>query len=440
MPDKKNIVLLSYADNRGDGIAAVMLTKCLREAGYNAVLMVRYKTRSDHFIIEAYNYVPPVSFRRQIFQRIKSKFVSPPPAEEPVKTDSKYDFFPDAESKGLLPVSTVINNLPFNPDLILVGAMHSFVNTNSLGALKDATGAMVYFLMTDMFPLTGGCQHAWDCKGYQSDCSNCPAITDESKKYLAARSLATKITNKKKWDFKILAGSGRTLMQAQASALYKKEKIIHNINSVIDVAVFNSRNREQAKAIFNIPAESKVIFTGAEYTHTERKGYNYLVEALKILWNESGEISRSNISVLIAGKFDASKKNELIEQIPFKKFFIEYITDDRLLALAYQAADVYVCPSVEDPGPLMVSQALSCGTPVVGFKMGLLYNMVENDFNGYKAELRNSEELAEGMRQILSLSVDEHKAYSNNAVMQVNKYSSKAAFLNIIETVLNDAD
>jgi glycosyltransferase involved in cell wall biosynthesis len=440
LPDKKNIVLLSYADNRGDGIAAVMLTKCLREAGYNAVLMVRYKTRSDHFIIEAYNYVAPVSFRRQVYQRIKNKFISASPAEEAIKTDPKYDFFPDEEDKELLPVSAIINNLPFNPDLIVVGAMHSFVNTNSLGALKDATGAMIYFLMTDMFPITGGCQHAWDCEGYQSDCSNCPAIIEKSQKHLAARSLQIKLRNKQKWGFKILAGSGRTLMQAQASALYKDEKVIHNINSVIDVEVFNNRNRDQAKAIFNIFAESKVIFTGAEYTHTGRKGYNYLVEALQILWNESDEISRSNISVLIAGKFEGSKKNDLIDQIPFKKLFIEYITDDRLLALAYQAADVYVCPSIEDPGPLMVSQALSCGTPVVGFKMGLLYNMIENDFNGYKAELRDSRDLAEGMKRILSLSVADYKAYSNNAVMQVNKYSSKAAFLDIIETVLNDSD
>jgi glycosyltransferase involved in cell wall biosynthesis len=44
--------------------------------------------------------------------------------------------------------------------------------------------------------------------------------------------------------------------------------------------------------------------------------------------------------------------------------------DDRRLARWYQAADVYVHPARADTFPLMVLEALACGTPVIGTAVG----------------------------------------------------------------------
>ena len=62
--------------------------------------------------------------------------------------------------------------------------------------------------------------------------------------------------------------------------------------------------------------------------------------------------------------------------------------------------------------------------PVVGFDMGVVNNMVINGYNGYKAELKNSNDLALGIKIILELSKQEYQRYSDNSVKQVEEFSS----------------
>ena len=90
--------------------------------------------------------------------------------------------------------------------------------------------------------------------------------------------------------------------------------------------------------------------------------------------------------------------------------------------------------SIEDAGPMMVSEALACGTPVVGFDMGVVNNMVISGYNGYKAKLKDSEDLANGIMKIFQLSSENYKTYSSNAVKQVEMYST----LDYAEKVLID--
>ena len=120
--------------------------------------------------------------------------------------------------------------------------------------------------------------------------------------------------------------------------------------------------------------------------------------------------------------------------IPFEKKFIEYVKDYRLLKLLYQASNVFVNSSIEDSGPMMVSEALACGTPVVGFDMGIVNNMIISDYNGYKAKLKDSNDLAIGIKKILDLSEEEYNQYSLNTVRQVEEFSS----LKYAEKVLAD--
>ena len=116
--------------------------------------------------------------------------------------------------------------------------------------------------------------------------------------------------------------------------------------------------------------------------------------------------------------------NHHFDEIAIPKKHLEYINDYRLLSLLYQASDVFVNSSVEDSGPMMVSEALACGTPVVGFDMGVLHNMVATGYNGYKAELKNAKDLAKGIEIIYNLSDSEYAQFSKNAVKQVESYSS----------------
>ena len=67
------------------------------------------------------------------------------------------------------------------------------------------------------------------------------------------------------------------------------------------------------------------------------------------------------------------------------------------LIRAYQAADVFISPSIEDSGPLMVNQAMMCGTPVVAFKTGVALDLIDGYETGYAADLKDSKELSDGI-------------------------------------------
>ena len=87
---------------------------------------------------------------------------------------------------------------------------------------------------------------------------------------------------------------------------------------------------------------------------------------------------------------------------------------------------------------MMVSEALACGTPVVGFDMGVVNNMVINDYNGYKAILKDSQDLAKGIYTIFNLNSEEYKVYSENAVRQVEEFSSMAHAKKVFDRIMDN--
>lgn len=424
----RKILLLSTWDDQGSGTALYRISKFLLETGYEVRLVVRDKSQTDSFIVQI-----PLK-QRNIYQKVFNKLFLRP--KENLQTIPEYYFFNTDEDTELISSQDILETTQFTPDLIITGLISGFINTKTIAELAEKTKAKVYMLMPDMSPLTGGCHYSWDCKGYQKDCNNCPAILNTNKKDRAYNNLQIKLNNIRRANIKILPGSGWTKNQAKLSALFKDQDHFYNINSCIDTRLFNNKHRDFAKKIFDLPENSKIIFTGSTFTSEKRKGIEYFIKALKYLWKLLDDKKRDNIFILIAGNHTV--KNELIEQIPFQKQLIDYIKDNRLLSLAYQASDIFVCSSIEDAGPLMVSEALACGTPVVGFEMGVISNMVINGYNGYKAELKNSEDLADGILKILSLSENDYQQYSQNAVNQVEKYSSQKTVINVISQILGD--
>ena len=436
----KNILLLSYRDYRGDGVAAYNLAKYLHDSHYNVSMVVSEKTKTDRFIVTTYlqefkNTSLPLRMYKRAARQLNKKFFE----NKTYKFsdfDNKYDFFVDQEITSHLSAEAILNSISFTPDLVLVASMHDLVNTTELAKINELTKAPIYLIMMDMFPLTGGCHHAWDCKGFEFGCSSCPAILNDAFKDRAAKNFKLKIENVRKANMQVIAGSGRALGQAKNSLLFKDQKVIHNINGFVDQAIFNTHSRQYAKHLFGLNADDKVIFTGAEHVSNERKGFKYFLEAIRNLYDIVTDAERLSLIVMIAAK--AEQNQELLTQIPFRIKFIEFIQDDRLLSVAYQAAEVFVCSSIEDPGPITVSQAMACGTPVAGFYMGAISNLVINNENGFKAPLRDSVQLAAGILHLLRLSNEEFASYSKNAVEQVAKHSSKTHFLHTIDEILNN--
>ncbi|MDR2041368.1 MAG: glycosyltransferase [Tannerella sp.] len=79
---------------------------------------------------------------------------------------------------------------------------------------------------------------------------------------------------------------------------------------------------------------------------------------------------------------------------------------------AFNAATLFVCPTLEDSGPGILGQAMLCGLPTVAFATGAAVDLIRTGHTGYLAELGNSADLAKGIEYIARLSPDEYARMS----------------------------
>ena len=428
----KKILLLSTGDINGAYESIYKVSYFLQKNDYQVAMLVKNKTRTDAFVYSYSDYqlqIAPVFFRYlSIFvNKVKTKFFT-----KKNVYDSKYAFISTDETTRNISPKIIIEQIGFVPDFIFTGMTDNFLNSTDLLALQQFTKAQVYNITVDMNHFTGGCHFAWDCDGYIKGCTDkCPAILTSSDRNRAKINFETKLKNAQLGQFKIIAGSGWTLDQARKSLIYKNQGTIFNVNSIIDVDLFTPKNRSFAKKIFNLEEGKFYILMGCQNANETRKGFEYLLMALQILEKNLTLVQKDKIEVLIVSRTIAND----FSKIPFAKKHIEYIKDYRLLSLLYQAADVFVNSSIEDSGPMMVSEALACGTPVVGFDMGVVSNMVISNYNGYKAILKDSADLSKGIHTIFSLDLETYEEYSKNAVEQVKTYSSFQYVKNVIDQI-----
>jgi glycosyltransferase involved in cell wall biosynthesis len=85
----------------------------------------------------------------------------------------------------------------------------------------------------------------------------------------------------------------------------------------------------------------------------------------------------------------------------------------------YNVADVFVTPSLQENLPNTIMESMACGTPCVGFNIGGIPEMIDHKQNGYVAQYKNAQDLADGLMWVLQKSST--KALSDNARNKVVK-------------------
>lgn len=86
---------------------------------------------------------------------------------------------------------------------------------------------------------------------------------------------------------------------------------------------------------------------------------------------------------------------------PCPVHWLGVVCDDRVLALAYSAADLMVVPSRQDNLPNTAIEPQACGTPVVAFDIGGLPDIVAHRETGWLAKAFDTEDLAAGILWVL---------------------------------------
>lgn len=394
------ILHLATQDRSGGGAdAAYRLHRNMRSAGIDSRMLVLRKLSDDSSVIDMSSQLTVADKWRRVRHQVRRIYLQR-------RFRLSHYFYLD--SAGMVPASRLVRRFPFQPDAIIAHWISGFADAGTLREMGRLTRAPMLWYLLDTAPLTGGCHYSFGCTGFLSQCGNCPQLgAGRGEHDLSRRQWQGKWSALQNVDITAVAASSWLREQLEAASLFRNQRH-ETILLGVDVDNFHPVPQGEARRRLGLPADRKIVFFGASSLHEERKGIRYLLRALRLLHAmlEEDTSLRNRILVVTAGK--SANATEL--HVAFEHRHIGFLEGDEMLAKAYQAADLFVSPSVEDAGPMMINEALLCGTPVVSFEMGVAADLVHSGQTGYRARLRDEQDLADGLRRVLELSGEESDA------------------------------
>lgn len=266
-----------------------------------------------------------------------------------------------------------------------------FLSMKSLQQIA-ALGKPVVWTLHDMWPFTGGCHYAGTCLEFNEHCGFCPFLRDPAKDDLSARLFKLKKATYQQMNVSVVACSQWLCTLATSSSLFNRQKAVA-IPNPIDTSIFRPLDKMECRRELGLPTDKKLILFGAAKVSDVRKGYRYLVEALRIIANAFPAVA-SLTELVVFGQVDKEMDDFGVD---FKVHSMNFISSTERLVQLYNAADAFVLPSLQDNLPNTVVESLACGTPVVGFRNCGVPEMVVHGKTGYLAEPKNSLSLANGI-------------------------------------------
>jgi glycosyltransferase involved in cell wall biosynthesis len=396
------ILLLNTDDfTGGAAIACRRLLKALQKANVSATMLVQASKSGDKGVIQLNNswISKQLAFVRFVAERLYFLFYE----------KSKVVRFSFNPGKFGLDISK--NQLVKNADILHLHWINfGFLSIDSIQKL-GATQKPIVWTLHDMWAFTGGCHHSGTCENYQNSCGNC-------KKFLKNPSdsdLSSQIWNEKMEKFAnckltIVTCSRWLGERAAKSSLFRHQNII-SIPNPIDINLFRPIDKKIAKSKLSLNQSKKYILFASMSIDSPMKGYDYFKKAIEFFTNVNNV--DNNLELLIFGKANVSDFSDW----PLQVNYLGQLSDFEQIINVYNAASVFVIPSLEENLPNTIMEALACGTPVVGFDVGGIPEMIDHKQNGYLAKYKSAEALADGINYVLNEA--NYELLSHNARQKV---------------------
>lgn len=283
-------------------------------------------------------------------------------------------------------------------DLVITLWWFSMLNSSTLNKIYDRLKCPIMILSIDMAPMTGGCFYFNNCRNFENECKNCPAMVncgrERSIEERPHRNYLIKKYNYRNINCAFLGNSWMNQF-AIASHLFDNSHIF-KIGCIVDEHDFCPAPSFEVRKELGLEAKSLILF--ARSSVEPRKGCNYIINSIISLWHNMDEQQKNQFIIVTVG-------NEYIEngmrdyEIPCMNFSV---VDRNKLIKLYQASTFFLSASVDDAGPSMVNQAIMCGCPVVCFDNGTAIDVIKDGISGFKAEKINQQSFNKALETAVS--------------------------------------
>lgn len=200
---------------------------------------------------------------------------------------------------------------------------------------------------------------------------------------------------------------------------YQKQRLIKkNVENKKIVVLKNAVDTTVFKPLKEMPEKSsfRVLFFGRL---VKWKGIDFLIEAIKILSFKFRDIE---LEIIGSGPQEKNLK-EKVSLLELKNVFFSGKIEHSMLPKKIWLADVIVFPSLYDPYPHSVLEAMACGKPVIATSVGGIPEQIKNNFSGLLVKPFSSSEIVEAIKK-LYFSEELRKKLGRNAELTASKHFS----------------
>jgi len=197
--------------------------------------------------------------------------------------------------------------------------------------------------------------------------------------------------------------------QVQRSILGDKPvELIHN---GIDTTIFKRTDQQRARQELSLPLGKRIVtFVAASGKNNPMKGWSFIEKAIARFANQ-----KDVYFVCIGGEASDQRYNETQVR------YVNYINNQAGLAKYYSASDVFLLSSLVESFGLVVTEAMSCGTAVVAFPVGVVPEALHDQAGGYIARYRDASDLIRGVASLLNRSEPERLRQGASLRQKVEK-------------------
>ena len=260
-------------------------------------------------------------------------------------------------------------------------------------------GKHIVWTMHDMWCLTGICHHALECERYKQQCGNCQFLNGGKKN----NDLSQSVWHRKQalyqnTNIHFVAVSNWLAQKARESSLLKNANlsVIHN---AFPIDLYKTTPTALPQE-YGIDYNKNLILMGAARLDDPIKGFDYAIEALNIFAARNPQWAEKSEAIF----FGDIRDPQLLTKIRMPYRHLGRINNPETIRQLYASAKVVISTSLYEtlPGTLIEGQAAGC-VPV-SFGKGGQADIIDHKVNGYIADYKSPQSIADGILWALEAS------------------------------------